>query len=248
MEWYKLRTTKMFIILASITFAINMAITALVPAVLRLFGDSSMETKIADAISNPFIIGLLFIPVFISAIGFLYADFSGGYIKNYAGQVGSRGKIVVSKFIVLGIHNLIFFALGSLSSVLGSAIGGSLVIDGNIMAGVGTLLLKWLLSMALCSIIMFFAVGIKNKTFATIIGVIFATGALNLIYLGIDTGVMNLFKLESFSISEFLPDALMNSVNVAENTMVLNAIIVGIAFIAAFTILTIVVFKKRDIK
>ena len=149
---------------------------------------------------------------------------------------------------MLCIHNLIFFILGALSSVLGVAMAGTLVIDGNIFAGVGTLLLKWLLSMAICSILMFFAVGIKNKTLATIIGVIFATGALNLAYMGISTGVTYLFKIEDFALGDYLPDALMGSVNAGANTLVINAVLVGLIFTVAFVALTYFTFKKRDIK
>lgn len=248
MEWYKLRTKKMFIILALITFGIGLAFSAGVPIIMKAFGASVSTTMLSEAIGTPFSFGLLMIPMFISAIGFLYADFAGGYIKNFAGQAGSRGQIVASKFIVLGIHNLIFFILGSLSSVLGVAMAGTLVIDGNIFAGVGTLLLKWLLSMAICSILMFFAVGIKNKTLATIIGVIFATGALNLAYMGISTGVTYLFKIEDFALGDYLPDALMGSVNAGANTLVINAVLVGLIFTVAFVTLTYFTFKKRDIK
>lgn len=248
MEWYKLRTKKMFIILALITFGIGLAFSAGVPIIMKAFGAPAQPTTLSEAIGTPFSFGLLMIPMFISAIGFLYADFAGGYIKNFAGQAGSRGKIVASKFIVLCIHNLIFFILGALSSVLGVAMAGTLVIDGNIFAGVGTLLLKWLLSMAICSILMFFAVGIKNKTLATIIGVIFATGALNLAYMGISTGVTYLFKIEDFALDDYLPDALMGSVNAGANTLVINAVLVGLIFTVAFVTLTYFTFKKRDIK
>ena len=248
MEWYKLRTTKMFIIFAAITFGLNLAFAAVVPLIMKMISSIAEPVALTNAIANPFYFSLLMIPMYISAISFLYADFAGGYIKNYAGQVGSRGRIVASKFIVLGIHNLIFFILGALSSALGAAIAGTLVFDGNVFSGIGTMLLKWLLSLAISSILMFLAVGIKNKTLATIVGVIFATGALNLAYMGISTGVMNIFKLEEFVLSNYLPDGLISTVNVGTNTLVLNAILVGLIFIAAFVTLTYFTFKKRDIK
>ena len=45
-----------------------------------------------------------------------------------------------------------------------------------------------------------------------------------------------------------MPDALMNSVSVVNNELVVNAIVVGAAFIAVFVILTYITFKKRDVK
>ena len=82
MEWYKLRTKKMFIILAVITFAIGLAFSAGAPIMLKAVGASVSTTMLSGAIGTPFDFGLLMIPMFISAIGFLYEDFAGGYIKN----------------------------------------------------------------------------------------------------------------------------------------------------------------------
>ncbi len=51
-----------------------------------------------------------------------------------------------------------------------------------------------------------------------------------------------------FDLGSFMPDALMNSVSVVNNELVVNAIVVGAAFIAVFVILTYITFKKRDVK
>ncbi len=186
--------------------------------------------------------------VFVSAVSFMSLDYSGGFIKNIAGQVGDRGKIVIAKFIAVGIHNLIFFIIGVISSLLGTLIAGQITADAAIMSGILTLLLKWFLSMALCSILLFFAVGIRNKTLATIIGVVLSLNALSLAYLGVNTLVANVFKINDFDFGSFMPDALMNSVSVVNNELVVNALVVGAIFIAVFVTLTYITFKKRDVK
>lgn len=248
MEWYKLRTSKLFLILLAVVFGVNTISAVAVPLVTKLFAQKMMPVNFSDAISGPFILGLLMLIVFISAVSFLYTDFSGGYVKNIAGQLSDRGSLVIAKFIVIAVHNLIFFITGALSGLLGAAVTGALVLDAAAFSGVLTLLLKWLLSLALCSILMFFAVGLRHKSFAIIMAVLFATNTLNLIYMGINAAVMNIFKIESFSIDEFMPDALMGSVNVASDTLIINAIAVAAVFIGLFVTLTYITFKKRDVK
>ena len=250
MEWYKLRTSKLFIILLAVAFAANLVISIAIPLVTKLVaqGKPIEPTLLSSLLSQPFNFSFLMLIVFISAVSFMSLDFSGGYIKNIAGQVGGRGKIVIAKFIVIGIHNLIFFIIGVLSSLLGTVIAGQITVDGAVMSGILTLLLKWFMSMALSSILLFFAVGIRNKTLATIIGVVFSINALSLAYLGINTLIANVFKTADFDIGDFMPDTLMNSVSVVKNELVVNTLVVGAIFIAAFVTLTYITFKKRDVK
>lgn len=247
MEWYKLRTSKLFIILLGICFAFNTLLALVTPLFSKMLTGIAAPVNLSDALKSPFSLSLLLIAVFISATSFSYLDFSGGFIKNIAGQVGNRGKIVIAKLIIIGIHNLIFFASGALSNVLGAVFAGVLVNDGSALAGILTLLLNWLLSMAICSILLFFTVGLRNKTLGIIGSVVFGANVFSLAYMGISMALHNFLHVE-VNVGDYMPDALMNSVDVLSNTMVVNAGVVSVVFIAAFTILTYIVFKKRDVK
>ena len=216
MECYKLRTSKLFMILLAVAFAANLLFSLGAQMLPKLFVPNMPveATPLSSVLAQPFGLSLLMIIVFVSAVSFMSLDYSGGFIKNIAGQVGDRG----------------------------------ITADAAIMSGILTLLLKWFLSMALSSILLFFAVGIRNKTLATIIGVVLSLNALSLAYLGVNTLVANVFKINDFDFGSFMPDALMNSVSVVNNELVVNAIVVGAAFIAVFVILTYITFKKRDVK
>ncbi len=250
MECYKLRTSKLFMILLAVAFAANLLFSLGAQMLPKLFVPNMPveATPLSSVLAQPFGLSLLMIIVFVSAVSFMSLDYSGGFIKNIAGQVGDRGKIVIAKFIAVGIHNLIFFIVGVISSLLGTLIAGQITADAAVMSGILTLLLKWFLSMALSSILLFFAVGIRNKTLATIIGVVLSLNALSLAYLGVNTLVANVFKINDFDFGSFMPDALMNSVSVVNNELVVNAIVVGAIFIALFVTLTYITFKKRDVK
>ena len=247
MEGYKLRTSKLFIILLSIIFVLNTAISLAGPLFGKMLTGQASPVSLADQIVSPFSFLLLMTAVYISATSFLYIDFSGGYIKNIAGQVGDRGKIVFSKFIIIGLHNLIFFAAGALSNVLGALIAGVLVNEGNVFLAILTLLLKWLLSMAVSSILLFFTVGIRNKSLGIITAVVFGANVFSLMYMGLGMAVENIFHV-SVNIGDFMPDSLMGAVSVGNNELVVNGLVVSAVFIAAFLILTYIVFKKRDVK
>ena len=248
MEWYKLRTSRLFIVLLIVTFALNALLLAALSLASSALGQEMTATNLSAILASPFALGLLMIPIFISAVSFLYLDFSGGYIKNIAGQLPDRGSIVFAKFIMIGVHNLMFFIVAALSAVLASAATSGLVMDEAIGGGVLTLLLKWLLSLSICTILMFFAVGLRNKTLAIIMAVVLSTGALSLLYLGINSGITALFKVENVSVGDYLPDSLMGSVNAITGDLVVNAIIVAVVFIALFLSLTYIMFKKRDVK
>ena len=248
MEWYKLRTSRLFIVLLIVTFALNGLILASLPMISSALGAQTSATELSMILASPFALGLLMIPIFISAVSFLYLDFSGGYIKNIAGQLPDRGSIVFAKFIMIGVPNLIFFVVAALSAVLATALTGGIIADAAVWNGVLTLFLKWLLSLSLCAVLMFFAVGLRNKTLAIIMAVVFSTGALSLLYLGINSGITALFKVENVSVGDYLPDSLMGSVNAITGDLVVNAIIVAVVFIALFLSLTYIMFKKRDVK
>ena len=115
-------------------------------------------------------------------------------------------------------------------------------------AGILTFLIKLLLSIGIGSILMFFAVGLKSKSIALILGVIFGLGALGLLYMGIDSVIESLIKVKGFALSSYMPDTLITKVNVLNGECVSNGIIVGTVCIVLFLILTYIVFKKKDIK
>lgn len=232
---------------------LNILVAVVVPIVMKLVPNTPNPDPalLSDIIANPFSISLLMILLFMSVVSFFYADFSGGFIKNLAGQVGSRSRLVVSKFVVVGIHNLIFLLAGVLSRVIGAligtAVGAEFTIDGLVPAALATFLIKWMLSMGISAILLFVAVGIRSKTFASIIGVIIGTGALGLVYFGLSSALGSLFKTD-VSISDFMPDQLINSVSVGSNVAVVNAIVVALICTAVFLTLAVKVFNKRDIK
>ena len=255
MDLRRLFRSPMFLITLSVAAVFNILLTVGMAMLTKMFASAQAVTPtiLSDVVSNPFVLPIFSILMFTSLISFSYADIAGGYIKNLAGQLPHKSSLIYSKFMVIGIHNFIFLAVGSITNALGnlamSATGMlQLTDDGKIGAAIMTILLKWLLSMAIAAILLFVTNGVKNKVLATVIGVILGTGTMSLAYMGLNTAISNIFHTQSFDLGMYMPDALFNSVNVGANVAVINAIVVSLVFIVLFMALTVKVFKSRDVK
>ena len=253
MDLYRLRKSKFFIGCIIFILAFTMVVTILTPLLTNAVASIAGQTAPApeamnysDILANPFV---FFIPlvIFISAVSFSYLEFSGGYIKSITGQARRRSDLITSKFITIAIHNLLLMIAALLGYTIGAAITGPIVFDAAIMAGLGDFFLKWLLITAVTSILLFFTSGVRVKAPGIIAGVVIGSGMLSLAYYGINSAI-GATGIQNFDITQFLPSQLLNSASVVNGSLVANAIIAGAAVIALFYILTVILFKKRDIK
>ena len=253
-ELYKIRTYKKVLRTLLVFTLVSLVVLTLVFAFfdkLMLMNPEDTVTNprvsFSRALTEPFALPLGMVFMLIAAVSFLYIDFSNGYVKNVAGQIRSKDSYVIAKLIAVSVNNLFFMLSGSLTVIIAGLATGRFDVGDQILEGAATFLIKWLLSIALCAILMLLAVGFRSKTPAIVLAVVFGSGALTLIYLGINAGIAELFKTKSFDIKHYVPSALFDSVDVAKGTLVANALIVAAAVIVLFTILTCAVFKKRDI-
>lgn len=245
MDWYRLRTSVYFIINTAVAFALNLAAAIALPLLQRYLSPDTAKSSVnlSELFGKTDVFPFIFIFMLISLVSFSYSDISHGYIKNIAGQLPNKGYTVISKFIVIAVHNFIFMLLFLVSCLLGSFITQKVVFDEHILEGGVVFLVRWLLTMALASILLFITTGLKSKTFASVLGVLLGSGTLSLVYLGIN----NIFK-SKVDVNKYAPDSLLESVNTSSFTLVLNAVIVSIICIAIFLPITVRVFNKRDVK
>lgn len=255
MDLRRLFITRAFIISMSIVAVLNILMAVATPILIRVFtpGKEIPNLDFCNFLSNPFSIGILAVALFISMVNFAYADFANGYIKNIAGQIPNKSTIIISRVVSIGVHNFVFLMSAVIANIIGgyasTLIGGNgVTIDVHVFTSFLTLIIKWMLIMAISSILMFITTGVRSKSLASVVGVFLGTGALGLVYLGLNTAIQNIFHAK-VDIAEYAPDQLVNSVNVANGAAgVVNAIIVSIVCSAIFIALTIKVFKTRDIK
>ena len=264
MDFYRMRKGKSFIVnliivsVFSVTYA---PVIKLIVAIMNKFvksqtkiGDDSSAAggmiefektvNISELISSPFCLKILLLMLFISIISFTYADIANGYVKNIAGQLPKRGYTVVSKFIVMAIHNTIFMICALVGRIVGELLVRSITFDDGFTRSLITFVLKLILLQSICSILLFVTTGLGNKTFASVVGVIVSTGVLGGIYMGLDYLAARFLNAEDSYFIKNAPDQLLS----VEKVAIINAILVSGAIIAIFLPLTIKLFNKKDVK
>ena len=245
MDLYRLLRSKLFWILNGVVLFLSVAFTVLGFVISNIFKNAegvtySAEVKFSSLLSSP-IEQIFLILVMISAVSFMYADIANGYIKNIAGQLTNKGNTVISKFIVIGIHNF--------GNTLSEFCIRKVVFDSMIAYGLATFVIKWLLLMSMSSLVLFFSTGLKNKTVASVIGVLFSSGLLALVYMGLNVGIANVFKTDKFDISSYMPDQLFgNTMATTLNATAFNAIIVSLVVSGVFIFFTVKIFNNSDVK
>lgn len=255
MDFYRMFRSKAFIISNIVIFGINIIGKLLELLLFNLAKGLVDESEQAEMVFdytenlssvfiNPLWLSMMIIVILISAVTFSYADIANGFIKNIAGQVNQKGHTVISKFLVLCVHNLVFLCVGVIGKVVSQfIIGGNFKIDtADMPIAIATFLCKWLLLQALCAIILFVSTGLKNKTLASVVGVILGSGSLMILHMMIDSQVEQFIKINP---SEYDPSALIQG---GASFMFANAIGVSLVVIAVFLPLTVTIFNKSDVK
>ncbi len=249
MDIYRMRKAKSFwaCIITAFVFALGQTPMLKLLAVLgkMLTGDEIIfpAASLADIFREPFPL-LNAMLVLLSACFFCYADVENGYIKNIAGQMPKRGFTVLSKFIALIGHNLAFMLLGVIGNLAGTAIVQRITLEGDILGGLLVFVEKFLLIQSICAILVLVTASFRSKSLGIVLAVLMGMGLLGVLYGAIDAGLNQLLRLQGFSISNYMPDQLLNRAS----PDALTSILVSVVVTAIFLPLAIRVFDRRDVK
>ena len=250
MDLYRMRKAKSFWICLGIAFALALLQTPLawgLSMVGRMLSAEALPfpgtVQMSNILRDPFLMlnGMLCL---LSACSFFYADMENGYIKNIAGQMPRRGFTVLSKYLAILPHNLLFMVAGIIGNLIGTVLFQQILLDGDILDAAVTFLMKVLLIQSICAILLLVTASFQNKSLGTVIAVLMGLGLMSLIYMMIDTGLDQLFKNKGFSVSDYMPDQLLGQLK----PPVLDSILVSLATTALFLPLSVHVFDRRDVK
>ena len=178
-----------------------------------------------------------------SACYFFYADLEHGYIKNIAGQMPKKGYSILSRYLALIPHNLIFIVTGIIGNLIGNLLIVRVVVDQDVMKMTGSLLVRFLLLQGLCAILLLVVSALHSKTFGMVLSVVFGGEMMKLIYTSIDLAIRLGFK-KTVEIEKIMPDQLMWE----QAPELIPALPVAAATIIVFLVLAIRIFDRRDIK
>ena len=223
---------KLFSFLLNIIPGAESSVSALMP-------DS---TNLSSIIANPFP-ALNCMLLMFSACYFFYADLEHGYIKNIAGQMPKKGYSILSRYLALIPHNLIFIVTGIIGNLIGNLLIVRVVVDQDVMKMTGSLLVRFLLLQGLCAILLLVVSALHSKTFGMVLSVVFGGEMMKLIYTSIDLAIRLGFK-KTVEIEKIMPDQLMWE----QAPELIPALPVAAATIIVFLVLAIRIFDRRAIK
>ena len=250
MDLFRLRKIKGFWICVILAFLLAFSMTPLsrlLVFVSGFFGETEgnfpATADLSAILMDPYPL-LNVMLAMLSASAFFYMDIENGYIKNIAGQMPQKGYTILSKFIAIIPHNILFAVVGIAGNLLGSLIFQKIIIDGDVTKGIVTVLLKILLLQSLCAILLLTGSTIGSKSLAVVISVVMGLGLTSLLYLGADSLLGQFFKNKKWLISDYMPDVLLGS----RSPKVLVSVLSAVITIVIFMLPAIKIFDKKDVK
>ncbi len=130
--------------------------------------------------------------VVIFTVIFSTADFNNGYIKNYAGQLDRRYKIVLAKAMSIAVYTAIAFMMNLVSFILGAYISGkSVMVDrwNDLFLVLGV---QYVLHLAFALFIMALCFIIRNNLITMILANLSCFHVMSSLYVIIEKGLEKL--------------------------------------------------------
>lgn len=189
----------------------------------------------------------LFIGCMITA-SFIGSEQSCGYVKNIAGQIPHRGLLVVSKFIVTSLSQiLVLLVFLATACLLTNVLFGNYITSYSIGKLLGALAVRILLVIAINAVIVFLCTLTKSHAAAMVTGAVLSIGITKFLYM-IANSVLSMLKIK-IDIATLMPDGINNILGINNITdVLLKAILVSVIFIAVFISGAAFLTEKRDVR
>ena len=267
MDFYRLFTSKTIKVGAIMAFLVSVGYMFLslgIVELTKLAYDQSVEAAMglemflsqaawlggvnfADIVLNGTSAFSLFIGCMIAA-NFMGSEQSCGYAKNFAGQLPDKGYMVVSKFVVTSIAQVIVLLIyAAVSAVSAELLFGKYINGYAISTLLLALGLRLMLYLAVNAIIIFLCTLTKSHSIAMVAGCIFGIGVTKFAYLAAGM-LLSTLKI-NFSIIDYMPDGINGQLAMdTAGSLAVKAIVVSLAFIAVFLTSNYFVVRSRDVK
>ncbi len=190
-----------------------------------------------------------FIAMFMVIFGVLFAtaDISSGYIKNFAGQVKNRWKLVLSKAIALFFFTVLTILLYVLMQAVSMPISYGYLEIGNLSEFLPYLGIQTLLHYGFVCVCMAFAIVFRNNLCSMTLSLCICFGIANVLYAFMDKVLAKIgikdFETVKYTISGRIAGLPMNPTGSDAGKCILLATM----FILVFVGISSYVFQKRDV-
>lgn len=210
----------------------------------------SGDIKFSDFINTLYSSRFMLIICVIFIALFSNAEQKNGYIKNIAGMLPNRGKLVISKTLVVALQVFTVLFVGLITSLVFCKIfWNDKLILGDISKLICSFGLNYLLHFAFGMIILMLTLVLKNSAFSMTFGVLCSCGISVFFYKLINMPINNIKGLEDFDIAKYVPETNICAVNsFMEKESIFRMIAIGVFISTVMCIITTVIIEKRDIR
>lgn len=189
------------------------------------------------------ILPVIFIPLFVNG------EQKNGFIKNIAGQLPSRGMLIVSKLFVAAVQVFVILVVYSLSvAIAGWFCFGERFAVGSLTDFLFIFALHYLLHFSFGTVVLMLTVVLRNSAFSMVFGILCCCQISVVVYDLINIAVRFVNKNSTFDISKYMIETNIECVSSSiEGSGLLRIILVGVAFLIASAVISAVLMQKRDI-
>lgn len=194
--------------------------------------------------------GLLALLCIIFAAIFTNAEQKNGFVKNIAGQFPKRGMLIASKFAAVAVQVFVMMLVFSVfTAAAGFALWGSKFYMGSVTASLKLLGVQYLLHLGFAALIIFLCTLFRSSAFSMTAGILLCSGLFAPVYSIINKLVHNIRPVRNFDISRYVLDVNITSIGIdTAPKIMLRGAIVGLAFVAAALLCSMLIIKRRDIR
>ena len=190
---------------------------------------------------------LMLLVVFL--VMFVNGDNRTGFIKNIAGHVNKRGNLILSKIIPIAIYSAILLLLTTFSVTLGSKMFFGYVNMDNWGSLIPFLGAQWLLHIAYGMVMVCLLTLIKSQVASMIIGILIASGLLQLVDTILIALIPKLGKIDGFSVMTYMTSGNVGQLGVGSTPDIyMRSLIVAVLYILVMTGISMFVIQKRDVE
>lgn len=180
---------------------------------------------------------------------FVNSESKTGFIKNIAGQLPNRSKLVISKLITNGLYAGLLLGFSLIITIIGQILLlGDSELTGlkGIVPFIGT---QWILHVAFASIITCIIALFHNTIISLLIGLFLASGLFEAIYFYVVMLVnQSMSRGNTFLLINYLVDGNIRHLPLAFHPIIyIQALLVAVAFLLATASISMFVIRKRDI-
>ena len=209
--------------------------------------DSMLTTKAFNNTIGTSANFLLLIAIFAAV--FINGEAANGYLKNISANVKSRSLLIFTKMLCIGIFAVALIIVSNLTVYASQLIflgTGHFSPPLEILSADALFLLTAYAFAALVSLI---TVSMRNTAGGLIIGIVLSTGFGAAICSLISMGLNKLFQRDDISLVEYTITNVNSSIPAAlEQGGFTRIIIVAAAWLVACTVLSMLIYKKREVK